>query len=71
MPKYQISGIKAGTDFSYAIRSMNEELKKESSTLEYDNEKGVLTFSTEADINFFNLNLKLAKNRLELKVLEE
>lgn len=82
MPNYEISGIKERTDYSFALKSLHEEIgvnlddenrerKNKKINLKYNNEKGVLSFSIDAEINIFKLNLRLAEKGLELKVLEE
>ena len=71
MAIYEISGIKERTDYSFALKTVYEEVNNTKIKLSYNNKNGVLTFSIEEEINPFELNLKLAGKGLELKVLEE
>lgn len=82
MASYKISGIKERIDYSFALKSVHEEVddgvnskngekrKKALKHPQYDIKRGILTFSTESEINPFVLNMRLAERGLELKILK-
>ncbi len=82
--KYQISGIRKRTDYSFALKVIHDEVddmkeiddeefqerKRRQVKLEYSSENGILDFATNVQINLLRLNMRLAEKGLGLKVLK-
>ncbi len=80
--RYEVSGIKLRTDYSFVLRSIHDRIddvwedelfgrrKKTRVFMKYNPQTGILTFAVRKKVDIFELGAELARGGLTLKVLK-